>query len=110
MATLSNLATTAAATAAGYKLITWTGTEGAAGAPGTPVFHALFDLPVSQDPAAVIRASGESLVSSGAAITAARNALNAIRSHRYAGSPGTPSGTGTVGTDSKGRQQTTDKT
>lgn len=110
MATIANLATTAAATAAGYKLVTWTGTEGSTGAPGTPVYHALFDLNVTQDPGAVIRASGESLVSLAAAITAARTALNAIRSHHYAGAPGTPTGTGTVGVDSKGRQQTTDKT
>lgn len=78
------------AAGANYALQTWTGLEA-----GVVVFFARFFKKLAGaagTTGAVFEATGMSTVDSATAQTNALTSLNAKRRHRYAGSPGLPSG------------------
>lgn len=105
MATVTDLANAAAAVTAGYKQFQTTKVIG-----GVTTYFTRFEKMLSGDAGAtgtLQSVIGESTASAGAADTAALNALNAVRRHRYAGAPGQPSG-GTVVSLPKGKTPTVD--
>jgi len=102
MATISTLASIAAATAAGYKYTAWQGIDS--------VQRVQLDIPVTgpDGSGGIFYALGES-TSLTTAKTNALASLNANRMHRYAGSSGAASGA-TISDSVRGNTLVKDKT
>jgi hypothetical protein len=104
MAVVTDFASIAAAQAAGYTLTTYTA--------GTPSrFFARLEKYLNGDnfqSSTRLEVLGDSAVDSATAQANALASLNAVRRHRYAGSPGAPSGATVVSQLPRGKTPTVD--